>query len=208
MKIANNNQNEQLKDITPGVHYDIGLENAIIGACLLESDAFARVRQVLDGQVFFSVKNKIIWDSMSELWRAGYPIDLVIVVQKIFGSGSQSHFDHVAFELSQKTNAVVSTANLEFHALLCRQLYAKRRLLELQMDAGSGIIDPINKMIEIQDEIKRIMDINTSDDWMDMSKIMMKLSYRMDSVAGIEQTGIQMGFPSMDAVCGGMDGGS
>ncbi len=69
------------------IHFDVDLETAIIGACLIEKDAYARIHGILEPEVFYSNGNKIVFESISKMWDEGQPIDILTVTSFIARKG-------------------------------------------------------------------------------------------------------------------------
>jgi len=63
------------------------LEEALIGACLLEKDAYYDVADMLTSSMFAEAKHKEIWASFERLTAQDKPIDLLTVTQDLRTAG-------------------------------------------------------------------------------------------------------------------------
>lgn len=193
----------------PYIHYDKELEGAILGACLIEKHAFARIRGLLTAECFYAEENRIIFETISEMWEFGFPIDTLTVTSKIMRSGKNMMKGQEIlnpYHIVSLTNSVVSTANLEPHALIVRQLYAERELERIKHEFSEGG-DVVEKAKKMQEELYRIIQIKTTDDWKDIADVIMELHEHMDAVKDKEIIGIPTGFSEFDYITSGLGKG-
>lgn len=185
------------------IHYDRDMEDAVIGACLLEKSAFVRVYGFLTKDCFYQEGNQKIFEAMLMMWEQNHPIDILTVTSRLIRSGYNllDNWD-TSFFVTRTTSKVVSTANLEFHALIIRQLYAERELLKLKYsDNGNG--DVVERAEKIQSKLRELFEIRTADDWKDMSTVLFKMYQHMAEVKNKEFIGVPTGFKQVDYITGG-----
>jgi replicative DNA helicase len=188
------------------VHFDKDIEGAVLGAFLLEKHAYARTRGILTADCFYISENKVVFDVITEMWEQSYPIDIFTVMSKIARSGKSvvNGVDTMTpYYITRLTNCVVSTANLEVHALILRQLYAERefvRIRNLPNDTSDDVLDRTRKM---QDELFKITQIKVTNDWKDISEVVVELHEHMDNVKDKEIIGVPTGFSDFDLVTSG-----
>ena len=60
----------------------VELERAVIGACLIEQDAFATVSDFLKPQSFYESKHQVIFQAIQSLAASNSPIDLLTVTNR------------------------------------------------------------------------------------------------------------------------------
>jgi replicative DNA helicase len=187
------------------IHYNREMEAAVLGACLIEKNAFSLIRGILMREVFYSEGHRIVYDAISEMWEENFPIDILTVISRIARNKNVELLDGnaVPYFVAKLTNAVVSTANIEAHAFILRQLYAERKLLELQHMSFDGEQDVLEKTRRIQDELFKITQIKVSNDWADMIDVVLKLHKHMDEVKDKDVIGIPTGFTLFDRITGG-----
>ncbi len=188
------------------VHYDKDLESAVLGACLIEKFGLARVKGILNPECFYSDGNRIVYETMVEMWEESFPIDALTVTSRIVRNKGIESLDNnnPPYFITRMMNAVVNTANMEAHALILRQLYAERefvRIKNLPYKEGEDVIERTKK---IQDEYFKITQIKVSNDWKDMVDVITDLHKHMDEVQGKLVMGIPTGFDKLDKVTGGM----
>lgn len=188
------------------VHYNKEMESAILGACLLEKTAFGRVRGLLNKDCFYLDANKVVYETISEMWEKSYPIDLFTIAQFLVREKNMPELMNygTAFYISKLTNYVVSTAHMEYHSLIIRQLYAERELLKIKYSPIDEDGDVINRAEKMRDELFKISQIKIVNDWQDMIDVVMKLHKHMDEVKDKDIIGVPTGFDRFDMVTGGL----
>src|ERR1035437_7497631 len=103
-------------DYQKDIHYSFKLENAVLGACMLESIAFARVCDLLEKDVFYSDANKIVYSALTEMYRNGIVIDILTVFDYLQNTKGIVNLggNNTAWYCAELTKYVVSTAHLEY----------------------------------------------------------------------------------------------
>jgi replicative DNA helicase len=130
------------------------LEEVVLGAILLDKDAFETIQDTITSGTFYNSANAIVFQSIQGLYQSGFPIDLVTVTEALRKS-KQLEKVGGAHYLVQLTNRVASSANLEYHARILKQAELKRRAIHL----GDGYIkkgqDPGKDALELIEEIQK-----------------------------------------------------
>ncbi len=110
-----NNDNRQLMEIGKVQPQALDFEAAVIGACLIEQDAFGVVSDILKPESFYDTKHQIIFAAIRKLAAEDKPIDLLTVTEqlKVEGNLDKVGGPYYIAELSQK---ILSSAHIEYHA--------------------------------------------------------------------------------------------
>lgn len=106
------------------------LEDAIIGAILIENRAIEAVTDILTAETFYKIENRAIYDAVQALYRDGRPIDILTVIQSLKESGNLNECGGIHY-INQLTTNVASSAHIVDHAKEIHQLYLKRRTIEI-----------------------------------------------------------------------------
>lgn len=147
----------------------VPLEQAILGACILEQGAIDRVVVELQPEMFYDVKHQIIFKALKGLFQEGSPIDILTVRAKLSKEFSYQYLDNFvdkeeraikqtggSFYLAKLTSQVASAANIEYHAKLVIELWLKRELFKkcqetmnkLQNEVSLDVFEELYKMEE------------------------------------------------------------
>lgn len=63
------------------------IEQIILGACLIESDAFEKIASELSEADFYDKRNQSVFKAISGLYKERKPIDMMTVTQAMLSSG-------------------------------------------------------------------------------------------------------------------------
>lgn len=99
--------------------HDDDLESVILGACLTETTAMVLVGDKLSPEMFYETKFGEIYSALLSMYHSGKAIDLVTVRAELASRG----------KLVRLAGRVASSAHLEYHALILRQMYIRREMI-------------------------------------------------------------------------------
>src|SRR6187455_1055385 len=104
-------------ELTPGKlpPQAVDLEEAVLGALMLDKDAVANVIDVLHPECFYKEAHQKIYNAIHTLFHQTQPVDILTVTQQLRKSG-ELEIAGGAYYITQLTNRVASAANIEFHA--------------------------------------------------------------------------------------------
>jgi replicative DNA helicase len=132
----------------------LDLEEAILGAMMLEKNAPEKVIDILKEDTFYSDANKFIFKAISELFLKAKPIDILTVTEEL---RKQGNLDLAGgpFYVTQLTNRVTSAANIEYHAHILIQKYIQRQMIQIAGDIGKQAFEETTDAFELLDESER-----------------------------------------------------
>lgn len=125
----------------------VELEEAVLGALMLEKDALTNVIDILKPQSFYKDAHSRIFHAIEQLFTRSEPVDILTVTQELKKTGE---LDLVggAYYITQLTNRVASAANAEFHARIVAQKFIQRELIRISTktindsyEDGSDVFD-------------------------------------------------------------------
>lgn len=108
--------------------HDDDLESVILGACLTEITAMVLVGDKLSPEMFYETKFGEIYSALLSMYHSGKAIDLVTVRAELASRGKLEAVGG-AYELVRLAGRVASSAHLEYHALILRQMYIRREMI-------------------------------------------------------------------------------
>ena len=138
---------------------DTSLEDAVLGAIMLEKDAYNNVCEILKPEAFYNPANQKIYEAIQTLSANGKPIDMLTVTDQL---RTNKVLDEVggAIRISELTGMVSSAANVEFHARIVAQKYLARELIsyssQVQQLAFDESIDVYDLMQEAEGKLFEI----------------------------------------------------
>ena len=108
--------------------HDDDLESVILGACLTETTAMVLVGDKLSPEMFYETKFGEIYSALLSMYHSGKAIDLVTVRAELASRGKLEAVGG-AYELVRLAGRVASSAHLEYHSLILRQMYIRREMI-------------------------------------------------------------------------------
>lgn len=126
----------------------VELEDAIIGALLIDRSAIDDVVDILSPECFYEIKNGLIYRAICDLYVSGTPIDLLTVVNRLKTTKKLNDVGGAIY-LTQLTDRVVNSVNIEYHSRIVVQQYLKRKLIELSVQSGKGAYDDSNDVFDL-----------------------------------------------------------
>ena len=181
------------------------LEEAVLGAIMLEKSAFDNVVEILKPECFYIDANQRIFMAMMSLAAKSMPIDLLTVVEEL---KFREELDIVGgpFYVSKLTNAVVSSANIEAHSRIILQKFIQRELIrisgEIIGDAYEDSTDVFDLLDEAESKLFEITNNHLRKNFDSIDVVIMKTIQRIDDMRSRQEdvTGVPSGFASLDRV--------
>ncbi|MFN8245724.1 MAG: replicative DNA helicase [Ferruginibacter sp.] len=127
------------------------LEEAILGAIMLEKSVFDTVVEILKPECFYLEANQRIFRSMQSLASKSMPIDLLTVVEELKIKGDLEVVGG-PYYVSRLTNSVVSSANIESHARIVLQKFIQRELIRISGEIIGDAYEDSTDVFDLLDD--------------------------------------------------------
>ena len=123
----------------------IDLEEAVIGAMIIDKDGLNRAIELLTSDVFYKESNKIIFESISSIFNRNEGVDLLTVSSEL---KRVSKLDLIGgdFTLIELTQKVSSSAHIEYHSRILLQKYIQRKCIKV---SSNMIEDSYNEDVDV-----------------------------------------------------------
>lgn len=155
----NNSVNSLLSELGKIPPQATDMEDAVLGAIMLEKDAVLIASDILTPDAFYKEQHKEIFSAALRLFHRNAPIDILTITQEL-RAVSQLDFVGGAFYISELTNRVASAAHLEYHARIVQDKYLLRKLIEIsskiQRDAFEEGADPFDLLSSADLELNQV----------------------------------------------------
>lgn len=106
------------------------MEEAILGAIMLDKDAISVVMDILKVDSFYKPAHQKIYKAMIQLFQSNQPIDTLTIREILHKSQILEEVGGLAYVL-ELANKVASSANLEYHAKIVAQKFVQRELIKI-----------------------------------------------------------------------------
>jgi replicative DNA helicase len=181
------------------------LEEAVLGAIMLEKSAFDTIVEILKPECFYVDANQEIFKAFQNLAQKSTPIDMLTVVEELKTLGK---LDEIGgpYYITKLTNAVVSTANIEAHARIILQKFIQRELIrisgEIIGDAYEDSTDVFDLLDDSETKMFNITNNYLKKNYEDIGNALAKTINRIDElrISKEDISGVPSGFPSLDRV--------
>ncbi len=181
------------------------LEEAVLGAIMLEKNAFDVIIEILKPECFYVEANQRIFRAMQGLQQKNSPIDLLTVVEEL---KFREEIDLIGgpFYVTKLTNAVVSSANIETHARIVLQKFIQRELIrisgEIIGDAYEDSTDVFDLLDEAETKLFEITNNHLRKDYASIDTVLVKTIQRIEDLRTRQDeiTGVPTGFAILDHI--------
>lgn len=194
--------------------HDADVEGVILGTCLIETTAMVFVADKLRPEMFYEDKNAEVFATLLSMHQAGKSIDLITVKQELAARGTLESVGG-PFGLTQLTRNVLSSAHLDMHVMILRNIYVRREMIHGLQRMLSSAADETTDLDELLVQMHKLMDHLTGeaafDDYLrDMNQLMLatltEAENRMkNNRNGI--TGVPSGLRELDKITAGWQPG-
>jgi replicative DNA helicase len=179
------------------------LEEAVLGAVMLEKSAFDVVVEILKPECFYLETHQRIFKAMQALAVKSMPIDLLTVVEEL-RFREDLEFVGGPYFLTKLTNSVVSSANIESHARILVQKFIQRELIrisgEIIGEAYEDSVDVFDMLDSAESKLFEITNNHLRKNFDSIEDVIVTTIKRIDEMRNRQDdiTGVPTGFPSLD----------
>ena len=179
------------------------LEEAVLGAIMLEKGAFDTIVEILKPECFYTESHQRIFRAMQSLAQDNLPIDLLTVVERL---KFREDLDLVggAYYVSKLTNSVVSSANIDAHSRIVLQKFIQRELIrisgEIIGDAYEDSTDVFDLLDDAESKLFQITNNHLRKNFDEINTVLVKTIERIEDMRNRDEdiTGVPTGFPTLD----------
>jgi replicative DNA helicase len=184
------------------------LEEAVLGAMLLEGNAVNVVIEILNPESFYVPQHQKIYQAMKNLFGQNKPIDILTVTEELKKMGALEDAGGVYY-VSSLTNKIASGANAEHHARIVSQKYIQRELIRISSETIRDSYEDTTDVFELLDKCEQDLfqitenNINKSYDSMNnlIQQAIKEMREKIDPESGL--TGVPSGFTGLDRLTSG-----
>ena len=181
------------------------LEEAVLGAIMLEKSAFDAVVEILKPECFYVESHQRIFRAMQGLATKSMPIDLLTVVEEL-RTREELDITGGPYFVTKLTNAVVSAANIEAHSRIILQKFIQRELIrisgEIIGDAYEDATDVFDLLDEAESKLFEITNNHLRKNFDSIDTVLVKTIQRIEDMRNRHEdiTGVPTGFSSLDRI--------
>ncbi len=187
---------------------NLDMERAVIGALLIEQDAYSLVSEILRPESFYDRRHQLLFDAVRSLSAQQRPVDILTVREYLDSNNNLEDAGGPAY-LMQLSAAVTSSAHIEYHARIIAQKFLARELItfssKVQQAAFDSTTDVDDLMQDAEGQLFAISQQNLKKDYTqinpvirDAYELLQKAAARQDGLSGLSS-----GFAKIDKLTSG-----
>ena len=186
----------------------VDLEEAVLGAIMLEKDALTSIIDILKPEVFYKESHQKIYRAVLNLFEKSEPIDILTVTAQLKKNGDLE-IAGGPFYITQLTSRVASSANIEYHTRIISQKFLQRELIrissEIIHDAFEDTSDVFDMLDNAEKNLFSVSEGNLRRSYEKMPDLIKQAidQIRTASTQEDHMVGVPSGFSELDRATGG-----
>jgi len=186
----------------------VDLEEAVLGAMMLENDKLAEVIEILKPEVFYKEQHQKIYGAIVRLYGNQQPVDILTVTEDLRQVG-ELEIVGGAYYITNLTNRVASAANIEYHSRIILQKFIQRELIRISSDIIKDAYEDSSDVFDLLDKAETglfsISESSIGKTYMDMQSIIKQAIAEINAAKDHEGSlrGVGSGFTELDRITAG-----
>jgi len=184
-------------------------EEAVIGAVLINPEAYYDVASFLRADDFYIHRHRWIWETFTRLHERRVPIDFLTVNEELSQTGQLAEAGGPAY-LTALINNVPTSLHAEAYGRIVEQTAIRRRMLSAANEIAKLAYQQDSTVETVMDEAEKavfsISERRTTRDLQSIQEALSEYYERVDQLAtrGEETYGVPTGFIDLDHLLGGL----
>ncbi|QGY45162.1 replicative DNA helicase [Maribellus comscasis] len=186
----------------------VEVEEAVLGALMLERDAYVTVADIIDTSSFYKEEHQKIFEAIKKLSGKEKPVDLLMVTQELKDRGQLDEVGGPGY-ITQLTRRVASAAHIEFHARIIAQKYIQRELIrvssEIQAKSYDDTID-VDDLIDFSESsLFQVAEGNIKKETVPIKPVLNDAILQIEKARNQKDglSGVPSGFTGLDRITNG-----
>ncbi len=181
----------------------LDLEEAVLGAMMLETDAVTEVIDILKPETFYKDAHQKIFSAILRLFDKGEQVDILTVTNELKNAG-ELEIVGGPYYITMLTSRISSTAHIEFHARIVIQKYIQRELIRISSgiikDAFEDTTDVFDLLDRAEQNLFNVSESNLRRSFEQMPSLVKQAIENIESAKNSDthMSGIPSGFTDLD----------
>ncbi|MBQ8702067.1 MAG: replicative DNA helicase [Prevotella sp.] len=181
----------------------LDIERAVLGALMIDSDAFSMISELLRPETFYEPRNQKIYHAIQTLSMDQKPVDIMTVTEQLRKEGTLEEVGGPAY-IMELSSHVASSAHIEYHAHILTQKYTARQLItyssQIQTSAFDETVDVDELMQSAESGLFELSQKNMRQDYTQIDPVIQQaveiIQKAQSNTSGI--TGVSTGYTDLD----------
>ena len=184
------------------------IERTVLGALMIDKDAYAVVCEMLHPDSFYEKRNQYIYDAIRELSMREKPVDMLTVAEELSRMGRLEEVGGPAY-IADLCTRVASSANISYHSRIIAQKSLARQLISFAGEVGTKAYDETldieSVMQEAEGALFELSQRNMKKDYTQVDPVIDEAIKTIQKAAASKDgiTGIPTGFTRLDDITSG-----
>src|SRR5690606_36509713 len=185
------------------------LEEAVLGAIMLEKEKMAEVLEIIQSEDCFYVDaHQKIYGAIRRLFDKGMPVDLLTVTDELRRSNELDLIGG-AYYLTRLTMSVVTSAHVEAHARIVMEKFIQRELIRISgqviNEAYEDSTDVFDLLDKAESSLYEITDKHLRKNYKSLNEVLVKTVQEIEEATNRKSdlTGVPSGYLALDRLTSG-----
>ena len=184
------------------------VEKAVLGALMIDKDAYAVVCEILHPESFYEPRHQQIFAAIRDLSMAERPVDVLTVTDQLAKDGVLENVGGPVY-IAELSSRVASSANIEYHARIIAQKSLARQLISfasaIETKAFDETIDVDDLMNEAEGSLFELSQKNMKKDYTQINPVIEQAIKVIQTAAANKDglTGVPTGYHKLDDITSG-----
>ncbi len=186
----------------------VDLEKVVLGALMVDTDAFSMVSEILKPDTFYEPRHQKIYEAIRNMNMDERPVDIMTLINELTKMGELEKVGGAEY-LMDISSGVASAAHIEYHARILAQKYMARQLIhyagDIETQAFDESVDVDELMQHAEGELFTLSQNNMKQDYTQVAPVVKSavdiLQRAASNKGGL--TGIPTGYSGMDEMTSG-----
>lgn len=186
----------------------IDIEKVVLGALMIDKDAFSVVSEMLRPETFYEPRHQKIFTAIQTLSINEEPVDILTVTNELEKEGTLNDVGGPTYIVDLASH-VASSANIVAHATILQQKYTARQLIsfasKVETQAFDPMVDTDELMQEAEGSLFEISQKNMRQDYTQIDPVVRQAVEIIERAKANKSglTGIPSGFTKLDDITSG-----
>lgn len=132
------------------------IEKAVLGALMIDRDAYMEVSNLLCVESFYELRNQMIYEAIVKLSAEESPVDVLTVTDKLGKMGKLEEVGGPEY-IAELSSRVATSANIMYHANVVAEKYLARQMIHYVGTIGNKAFDETYDIKEVVQEAESIL---------------------------------------------------
>ena len=132
------------------------MEKAILGALMIDKDAYVEVCEILRAESFYEPRHQKIYAAIQQLTVDEKPVDVLTVTEQLSKNGDLDEVGGAGY-IAELSSRVATSANIEYHANIVAQKYLSRQIISYASVIGTKAYDETYDVNEVVQEAEKML---------------------------------------------------